>query len=297
MSIKPQNEFYITAPSNVASTKVNTPADFTTELPCELELAGDWEAALIETHYFNEWPNFEACQLLMHLKTITPNATANEDFDIRWAEGLIEDTERAAKITSGIHSGFKMTIPKGYYAEVKDVLEYIRREWQRRMGAVELGYEVDSYSGRVKFTIQERGKASTEFILSIVSKSDYFGKHMGFDSSPMLLFGSDTWHSMKTSGVGARRALLNDIHSIYVYSDVIDYQIVGNTRATLMGVIPVTGKHRQQQAWQFNPLQYISVSKKSVSSIQLQLCTPQGDPIPFMSGDTLCRLHFRRKIL
>ena len=60
------------------------------------------------------------------------------------------------------------------------------------------------------------------------------------------------------SGVtGNRRAWLEDVQTIYIYSDVIDYQIVGNSKAMLMGVFPVKGKHGEQQSWQFNPFQYI----------------------------------------
>jgi len=96
---------------------------------------------------------------------------------------------------------------------------------------------------------------------------------------------------------GKSRAYLDEIYQIFVYSDIIDYQIVGNTKKPLMGVIPVKGKHGEQESWTFNPLQFGLVPKKSFSTIEMQLCTPTGALVPFLSGDSLSRLQFRRKMI
>ena len=87
------------------------------------------------------------------------------------------------------------------------------------------------------------------------------------------------------------------VQTLFVYSDVIDYQIVGNSKAMLMRVFPVKGIHVEQQSWQFNPFQYIDIPSSSIPSITMRICTPTGEDVPFMSGDTLCRLHFRWKML
>ena len=96
---------------------------------------------------------------------------------------------------------------------------------------------------------------------------------------------------------GESRATLDEVHTIVVYSDTIDYQIVGNSKAMLMGVFPVKGAHGEKVSWPFNPIQYIDVPKSNIPSITMKLCTPTGEPAPFLNGDTLCRLHFRRKML
>ena len=87
------------------------------------------------------------------------------------------------------------------------------------------------------------------------------------------------------------------MQTLYIYSDVIDYQIVGNSKAILMGVVPLKGKHGEQQSWQFNPFQYIDIRTSTIPSISMRICTPTGEEVPFMSGDILCRLHFRRTML
>ena len=94
-----------------------------------------------------------------------------------------------------------------------------------------------------------------------------------------------------------RRSWLEDVQTLYIYSDVIEYQIVGNSKAMLMGVFPVKGNHGEQHLWQFNPFQYIDIPSSCIPSITMRICTPTGEDVPFISGDTLCRLHFRRKML
>ena len=122
-------------------------------------------------------------------------------------------------------------------------------------------------------------------------------ERLGFDTNPCEVIDDVPFYMIQSYVQGIRRAQLDNIHSIFVYSDVIDYQIVGNSKALLMGVFPTTDKHGHQQSWQFNPLQYVPVSRKYIDSIRIQLCNPRGELVPFASGDSLCRLHFRRRLL
>ena len=87
------------------------------------------------------------------------------------------------------------------------------------------------------------------------------------------------------------------MQTVYIYSDVIDYKIDGNSKAMLIGVFSVKGKHGEQQSWQFNPFQYTDIPSSSIPSITMRICTPTGEDVPFMRGDTLFRLQFRRKML
>ena len=68
MSIKPRDELYVTLPSNVPGFTANTPSDYTTILPTPLVLNGNWEVALLETHYFNDWVNFPDTDMVIFLK-------------------------------------------------------------------------------------------------------------------------------------------------------------------------------------------------------------------------------------
>ena len=79
---------------------------------------------------------------------------------------------------------------------------------------------------------------------------------------------------------------MEDVQTLYLYSDVIDYQIIGNYKAMLIGVFPVKGKHREQQSWQLNPFQDIDIPISTIASIKMSICTPSGEEVPFKSGVT-----------
>ena len=143
------------------------------------------------------------------------------------------------------------------------------------------------------------GKVSFEWkkgTLRFLSFDKYFFDQLGMITQQVEMSSKPLYFSH--SGVtGNRRAWLDDVQTVYIYSDVIDYQIVGNSKAMLMGVFPIKGKHGEQQSWQFNPFQYIDIPSSTIPSITMRICTPTGEDVNFMSGDTLCRLHFRRKML
>ena len=73
-----------------------------------------------------------------------------------------------------------------------------------------------------------------------------------------------------------RRSWLEDEQTLYIYSDVIDYQMVGKSKAMLMGVFPVNGKHGEQQSWQVNPFQYIDIPSSTIPSIDQDLHAYRG---------------------
>ena len=98
-------------------------------------------------------------------------------------------------------------------------------------------------------------------------------------------------------GPGEHEPFLDDISSIYVSSDIIEYQLVGNTQVPLMGVLPIQGENGKQLYWNFNPTFYIPVIKTHIPDIEIQLSTPTGKLLEILDGDVIARLHFRKKFL
>ena len=72
--------------------------------------------------------------------------------------------------------------------------------------------------------------------------------------------------------VSTYRATLDHVQTIIGDSDAIDYQIIGKSKAMLMCVYSVNG------------VQNIDVSKFNIPRISMQICTPTGDSVPFLTG-------------
>ena len=91
------------------------------------------------------------------------------------------------------------------------------------------------------------------------------------------------------------KLLVNTIPSIYIYSDIIKYQFVGDVKVPLLGVLPVQGVDGDQQYWGFNPPYYIPVAMSTLSSVNIHLADDKGDEIPFFGdGTVVARLLFLR---
>ena len=88
--------------------------------------------------------------------------------------------------------------------------------------------------------------------------------------------------------------ILGRINEIFVYTDIIDTVLVGNSQVPMLGYFPVQSKWGDQAYWNFNPPYYVRVKDKNIRTISIRLCDKTGETINFESGDVSCRLNFRR---
>jgi len=97
---------------------------------------------------------------------------------------------------------------------------------------------------------------------------------------------------------------LDKFDSLYVYSNVGQYQLIGDTEAQLLTVIPLlrqpTGNQKNVQLAYFacNPVYYIPVKMDVFQVIEIQLDTDKNEPFPFINNENekvVVRLDFRRK--
>ncbi len=82
--------------------------------------------------------------------------------------------------------------------------------------------------------------------------------------------------------------------TIYVYCDIVEPQIVGDTNAQLLKTIPVEGKFGDVIAKTFTNIQYVPIQTKSFENIEILLRNNTGEPVPFERGKVVSALHFRQ---
>ncbi len=88
------------------------------------------------------------------------------------------------------------------------------------------------------------------------------------------------------------------INSIYIYCDLIKYQLVGNKEVQRSGLAPVQLAKDSPQVnyFSFTPPYYLPVNRSTIDEVEIQLNTENGDPFPFMSNSKIViRLNLRRK--
>lgn len=84
------------------------------------------------------------------------------------------------------------------------------------------------------------------------------------------------------------------VRFLYVYSDVVQAQIVGDSHVPLIRIIPVEGKESDHVTARFISPQYLQVSRKQFETIEVNIKQDNGEKVPFQSGRVLVTLHFRR---
>jgi len=83
--------------------------------------------------------------------------------------------------------------------------------------------------------------------------------------------------------------------SMYVYCDVIDPVVVGDCRVQLLRTLPFSHKPNVDVFNQVfsNPL-YTPLQKKHFGTLEVNIMTDTGQPVPFVDGKSIVVLHFRR---
>ncbi len=82
---------------------------------------------------------------------------------------------------------------------------------------------------------------------------------------------------------------------MYVNSDVVVPQLVGDKYASLLQIVPVQARRDTCHIFhRFIDPDYVTVKFNSIETIEIQLTTDFGKTIVFYIGKTYCKLHFRR---
>ena len=96
--------------------------------------------------------------------------------------------------------------------------------------------------------------------------------------------------------------LTGDCNTVFVYSDLVQNEILGDSRTALLRAIPLTEKlttgiQEQQKYRAFGNLQRRGVVKSSMVSISVALRNETGQLVPLLSrGRTNLTLHFRQRL-
>ena len=299
-------EFIVTLPSNASVTNFpnNKANSYTVALPKTLALDGDFEVAVGDLQYPHNWTNFE--EEYIAFARVDPENINYQGIGIISLQGeyekgletskkdaigdkLIDNLDKDVKIREC--RGFLyyvIRIPTGYYKDAGEIAKIMVTKFTdlTKRQSLNLEYNYNEKSNTLKLT-------STNLTwFRILSQNENLCRILGFGKPTKL----DTLYIWDPLAEPKRKPQIDEFSTIYLYTDIIKYQIVGDTQAPLLGTLPVQGKHGEQVYWSFNTNYYMPVNKTSISTIEVRLCNETGDLIPFdPTSTTVCKLHFRRR--
>lgn len=83
------------------------------------------------------------------------------------------------------------------------------------------------------------------------------------------------------------------IRSLYVYTDIVKYQYVGDTVAPLLRNVVVPNNTLTTQNVMYDSPHYLPVNKSVIETINIRITDELGNNINFRRGKSICKLHFR----
>ena len=323
--------FYLTLPSDgsMATFPNNTVAQFKTLLPQTIDLTdGEWEVGLTELMYASSVKNISeeeaffdlliTHQFSAHIKD--PNHFKINRFHMEkihstslskcftlvdWAYSYLRNQANAG-------DDLKMDVfrvhfrpgpyihPKALTSEINEGLERCMIKIWKTLGHpdqqtnMRLVYyeEFDrieyQYNGKL---LRNKNPFCVRFPLSLAYKLGFGRKTV----PPLNSENMTTWLNVSYLAPNTID-LYENLKQMYVYCDVIEPQMVGSNALKLLRVVPVNASHQDQRQAKWEPVraEYLRLSKKYFDSIEIQIRTPLGTVMPFISGKTILKLHFKK---
>ena len=187
-----------------------------------------------------------------------------------------KDTHIYYKDKDGFYSVIDLNY--GHYETIQDLIKNVNSALAKYAGKGNVVLSLNTLTGKVKVQL----KSGYRLIL--------YGK-----MSIILGFGApkERTEIAKTSE-SPYVADLQIITTIYVYNNILQPQIVGDTSAKLLKTIPVEGKYGDVIMKTFTNIQYVPIQAKSFEDMEILLRTDTGEPVPFERGKVVTTLHFRQ---
>ena len=139
-------------------------------------------------------------------------------------------------------------------------------------------------SARVKLDVQDPTKVKIIFPKAIAEilgvDRNYFDKPVA-NEKYIFRYGVD---------------LNTKIHQLHTYSDLASYTFIGDVTAPILRVLPFESKRKNNHLHQeFFNVHYVPVAKSFIDQVHISIKDDTGENVPFISGKTLMKLHFRQK--
>jgi hypothetical protein len=270
MASDDDDSFYLILPSNTeVGNKTNS---FRVQLPKLISLDGDWEVALVELIYPYSWDNVHQ----------TPED--NEKIDFRPA---------LMQIFPYDNPHFLTTVPRGHYDNISDLLHTINKTIRKAYIENASGITKANYIAPIKFRYNRNSKRVKIQIDKDICYAIQLNRHLryllGYDEEMMFGNKPELWVAKYPPDIRG------GIDSIYIYCDLIERQIIGNTMEPLLRIVPIEGNYGDVVEKIFYYPHFLSILNKKFSSVELHIKTDQDLFLPFNYGKVTAKLHFRRK--
>ena len=164
-------------------------------------------------------------------------------------------------------------VPEGYYPTVEELLRNFEPPIEHG-GLVRMRHNKFIQ----KVIVKTNDRATLKFL-------GHLANLLGFDDGTVV----------RGTAKSKRVVDVRPFYSLFIYSNIVEYHTVGDTRAPLLRIINVDGQYGETVTKIYDSPHYMPLKHKLMDMIEIDIRDDTGKPIPFVTGRVIVKLHFRRK--
>ena len=204
----------------------------------------------------------------------------------------------------------KVTLAPGRYKSLDQIISEVHNRVEKNANKTHVAVfpklSYDEASRRV-FVIPGKSKGwSVDIPLDLQFSKD-LGDMLGISSRKMACEDSISDYCYVSKDIDRNKVLNSNtfmgthpydltrgIHSLMVYTDIVEYNIVGNTRAQLLKIveIPTSSQFGDQVVVRYDRPQYRALASNHIRSIEIEIKDDANERIQFRFGRVIPTLHF-----
>ena len=169
---------------------------------------------------------------------------------------------------------YNCQISQGYYEGIEQLIEEMNRVVKQLAIEIKIQYNVKINKIRMV----------TDKTYSLGAKGN-LSRMLGLEQNKVL-----TRHEPEAPYPADVHA---GFYTMFVYTDIIHYQRVGDSFVPLLRCVHITGENNKIVTLTYDKPHYVPVSKSLISDIVIEVKSDQDKHIPFLYGKFVAKLHFR----
>lgn len=304
--------FFLSLPSNSSMTLYpeNTVSQYTTHLPREISLTGEWEVGLSEIILPNQFLDFEEEESIFYCYNLFKSLPDGEEN--LWLSRFKKELQKQDKWTDlqGPETLdnviMKGSIAHGLYKNEEEVLQQLEEAINRALdGCSYMAHSFDHEGSYTNIMVRPEGFKHVQLLLKngflqLKLVCDCLDLHyIDFSEKLKKVLGLENVVFLTREGsTSPRPCVLRRAKPdlVLVYSDISEPVVVGDTVAPLLRIVTLEdSQHGMNMVKTFPTPQYHPLMSNTFRTIEVLLRDDLGNKLAFGGGVSSVTLHLKKK--
>ena len=220
----------------------------------------------------------------MYLKRGFEVALVEIQYPLSWDTFAVQSSRELLVTVRSKNELYKVTFPGGHYENIQELIDAINRSLKKYLKS--FGME-----GKEVVITQDR----LEHRIKVYTKDNIYVKFSD-ECCDILGLLCGIWYSGDATAP-FKHDITKGFHSLFVYCNLCEPQIVGDVYAPLLRSVAIKGSRGEHVTKTYGEPHYLPVSTDTVDMIEINIKDDTGHDVPFTSGKVVCKLHFRNRAL